>query len=280
MSKSRKREKKKLGNKKKRGKAKETGIGSRLNAGPFITNLTLFFLIASISVLVYARVHNFLVKSDYFNIKNVEFFSKVDGRLEKASALDVGIEEGDNIFGISLRKVYDNVKKRYPQFKDLKVRRTLPDKVVIEYEERRTFAKIILGRTYFVDKDGILIGSVRSAEDISGKEALPLIVGLSADGPIALGQTVDNVRVPLAIKVIEKVSARGGLGGISVSKIDVSNPSSATFFTAEGVQIRIGDEDIDRRLNRLAETLERLDIKDKSVKYLDLRFDDVVIGAR
>ncbi|MBI1976085.1 MAG: cell division protein FtsQ, partial [Candidatus Omnitrophica bacterium] len=52
------------------------------------------------------------------------------------------------------------------------------------------------------------------------------------------------------------------------------------FYLRSGIQVKMGKEMFPERLRVLSKTLEQLNVPQEQIRYIDLRFDDPVIGPK
>jgi cell division septal protein FtsQ len=141
---------------------------------------------------------------------------------------------------------------------------------VISVEERRPFTLVHGGRLHWMDEEGRLLGASPSAVS----SPLPVISGLTAD-ELASMRTSPGPKARAAIAVIRAlIRSGGGLTG-EISEIDMSRREGPVLYTIDGVEVRLGHEDWEERLQRLEGVLAQVATQD--VRAVDLRFRDQVV---
>ena len=65
-----------------------------------------------------------------------------------------------------------------------------------------------------------------------------------------------------------------------MTKIDIGDSKNLSFFVDQDIEIRIGNSHLIERLKILDQTLKTIELDRSKIRYIDLRFDDVVIGPR
>ena len=111
----------------------------------------------------------------------------------------------------------------------------------------------------------------------AGEGKLIVINGVSLWAKPEAGTTIKerNLKIALAlIKLLKEKSIH------DVRAVDVSDRRNAVFELQNGVKIKIGNEDFDSRLDMLKTTLRTKGLDFENIKYIDLRFKDVVIKPR
>ena len=63
-------------------------------------------------------------------------------------------------------------------------------------------------------------------------------------------------------------------------KVDIADPRNVTLIVDGAIEIRIGNSHYIERLKILDQTLKSQELNPAKVRYIDLRFDDVVVGMR
>ena len=77
------------------------------------------------------------------------------------------------------------------------------------------------------------------------------------------------------------ISRNKKLSKFKLKNIDVTDIRNISFyFDAENVEIKIGDNEFNKRLDALGTVLEQLGQDIGRVKYIDLRFEDPIVGPR
>jgi cell division septal protein FtsQ len=111
-----------------------------------------------------------------------------------------------------------------------------------------------------------------------GQPDLPLILGLDTKifGP-KLGQKYNIRELMLALNIIKAVQKNNELKDCKIKKIDVAYPNNTSFFIAEGLQIKLDEDDIEGKINILSTLLIRVKDELVNIKYIDLRFKEPVI---
>jgi cell division protein FtsQ len=178
------------------------------------------------------------------------------------------IPRGTNIFRLDTAGVIDRI-EALPEVRRADVVRELPDRVVISVEERRPFTLVHGGRLHWMDEEGRLLGTSPSAVS----SPLPVISGLTAD-ELASMRTSPGPKARAAIAVIRALIRSGGLTA-EISEIDMSRREGPVLYTIDGVEVRLGNEDWEERLQRLEGVLAQVATQD--VRAVDLRFRDQVV---
>jgi len=232
-------------------------------------------LYAAVIITIIAALAFMIRNSRYFKLERVEVvdMNRAAGALETDALLQTNI--GRNIFDIDIASVASRIENDYPVVKKAIVRRVLPNRLEINIIPRLPVAKIKDRRGYFpIDETGIVL----SADIKSGK--LPVIIGFSMWHRPNAGERFTGKQLKNTVSLIEAVSETSVSTDYGVATIDASNYSNLSFYLDDGIEVKIGGKDFHARLRKLKETLAGSDLDKGNIKYLDLRFDGVVIGPK
>jgi cell division protein FtsQ len=227
-----------------------------------------FIALTGLSLVVALAGGRWLLTTQRFAVARVEVrgASRVSPEQVMAAA---AIPRGTNIFRLDTTNVIDRI-EALPEVRRADVVRELPDRVVISVEERRPFTLVHGGRLHWMDEEGRLLGASPSAVS----SPLPVISGLTAD-ELASMRTSPGPKARAAIAVIRAlIRSGGGLTG-EISEIDMSRREGPVLYTIDGVEVRLGSEDWEERLQRLEGILAQVATQD--VRTVDLRFRDQVV---
>ena len=120
-------------------------------------------------------------------------------------------------------------------------------------------------------------------KNLSVDEA-PLISGVritSSRGSEPKLNESQEEKIKRALFLIDLISRNKKLLKFRLKNIDVADIRNISFyFDAENVEIKIGDSEFSKRLDTLGTVLEQLGQDIGRVKYIDLRFEDPIVGPR
>jgi len=235
-----------------------------------ITAVTVIFILV-LGLLVKA----FLYRSDYFRLKVVETRAVfLDQRAAQAMNNQlVNLYKGRNVFMIPLRSVSSAIRSAYADVRDVAVRIALPDKLVIDLKLRKPVAFVRNSKYYPIDEEGVVLPPVSTPESMKD---LPAIDGIdlrySRKGP--------SRNLALAIELLSQIRQARFMAQYGVSVINAADPRSMSFYMKNGLEVKIGSEDFEDRLEALARTLKDPRLVLDKIKYIDVRFEDVIIGPK
>lgn len=234
-------------------------------------------------VLLGFSLNSFLFASEYFNVTEIEV---VDQEPDNLSYPLARIKDNPNIFKIDLEKIAYSIERDYSDIQKAIVKRVLPNKLAIEILRRRPVAQIALeDRTgkadkfdfFTVNKDAYILSDLGNR----AKRDLPVVYGVnirSAD--IEIGHSYAQTNLMYAVSFIKEFYIGQFQNQYQITKIDVSQPRSMSFFIKDKLEVKIGDRNWKEKIENLGGILENMDIDYSQEYYVDLRFKDFVFGKK
>lgn len=141
---------------------------------------------------------------------------------------------GENLFQVDLARA-ERALAAEPWIRRARVRRELPDTVVLEIEEHRPRALVALGALYLADGDGVIFKRATPDE----ARGLPVVTGIGREVYIADRATA-QAQIRQALAVIDAFRAPGRP---SIGEVHLDLLGGATLYTDTGVAIRLGTTD-------------------------------------
>ena len=227
----------------------------RLRRRRVILRLFLFILILFSSYL-------FIFQTHFFNIVDIEVIG-VD-RIEpeqiiEASPYSVGI----NIFKID-KGLWEEALNAIPYIRNSRVSRSLPDRIIIEVEERTEVAVIPhIGALVHIDEEGYILSIEQENEGID----LPRIVGLELNGP----EVRDNVFELLEISDMTEFILLGQKSGLfsMMKHIDCSDMNNIIIGLKNGIKVAFGPlHNVKYKYSFLHHILEDIEKEDRDVRRI------------
>ncbi|MBU1061917.1 MAG: cell division protein FtsQ/DivIB [Candidatus Omnitrophica bacterium] len=227
------------------------------------------------------RLKYMFVDSEYFMIKEVVVTLYDEDGSEKTLPFDEIADqriEGTSIFFVDLSDFKEKVVLLHPEFKDVVVRRVLPNKLIVQVILRKAVLQIRSDRYYFVDREGVLLPDVKNFPDPN----LPIITGIGIN--LAKIQTsrfsrFEKDRLSKALSLIEDMRDIKELQEFKLKMVDITDPGNLSFYIDKvDVEIKIGNADFRNRLKVLATVLSQFSSDINNFKYIDLRFEDPIVG--
>ncbi len=151
----------------------------------------------------------------------------------------------------------------------------LPDKVSVSFSLRTPVAVVRNSKAYPVDEDGFLL-----AAPLAQDAGLPAIEGISVLSEDRRNGVIISDNLKSALLLVKEINKNRTVRQWVVEAIDAGDLDNLSFYLANGVQIVIGRENFRERLAMLAHTLKDPRLAMDKIRYIDVRFKDVVIGPK
>lgn len=224
--------------------------------------------------LLFSRNDAFLIRTLTLNTDDPVALSYLQGKR--------AIQKGANLFAFDIGDVREDFLRHSPNYRGIKLTRTLPDTLAVEVVPRQPLAVLSRRNGFAVDAEGCVFGQ-RSAPD-----TLPLISGYQGPflnpGQRVQGLTADAVRL-LDVwlnadhdheMVVREVDVRGGFAGAK-DTLRVTLTGDTVVDLAWQRSLGRGPverEDLQSRILFLRGLLRRAEADGKRVKRVDLSLDD------
>ena len=211
-----------------------------------------------------------LLTSSRFAVADVEV--RGTSRLEPAEVVAAsGIRRGMNLWRLDARAAAAGV-EGLAAVRRAEVVRAFPNRVTIVVEERRPFTLVHAGRLHWIDEEGVRVASEARAVSVS----LPVISGLT-DEEIAAASRAPSERVLTGVRLIRTLLRAGSPLLSQISEVDVGRTDGPVLYTVDGIEVRLGADEWDARIPRLAGVLAQVASSGQPVSAIDLRFRDQVV---
>ena len=230
-------------------------------------------LISVVLWAAYIKTAAFLTGADCFRVKVVTYASS----LQFVDKSELSFLKGRNIFQIDLAALERRLRLKYPQLRNLAIKRRFPNQIVVAARERHPFAQVKAGRRLLtVDKEGVVLSSATGKKD-----TLPLITGAERENKhFRLGKPLKGKRIRLALKILTRMDKTRALSAYRVSRIDVKNMSKVVARLSDGVDVIFDWDRVDRKIEKLGFLLSGRDVRLSEVRHIDLRFKEPVLKKK
>jgi cell division septal protein FtsQ len=217
-----------------------------------------------------------LLQDPFFRLKTIDV--QTDGVLTPAQVLPpLGLQKNMTLFDVSLRDVARGL-KAMPRIRKFTVYKHFPDTLVIRLEERKpVFQLRLIGRThsFLVDTDGILF----KFSDSIQPNLLIVEDDLQTSKTLRLGKNYPFHHLQSVLSVYALAKDNTMLKNEKIEKVAIDSLSNLSLFLDDKLELKVGRENISERLGKL-NSVENLlhDKKERqNVRYIDLRFEDVIV---
>lgn len=218
----------------------------------------------------------FAIQSDLFTLRKVTL---EDGKpLPNEVAYHfAGLRVGQRLFGVDLAKSERLIRLKHPEYQWVLVERVLPDEVRIVLKEKKPVAQIHHRRYYLMDHESMII----SEPSDEALEDLPVVRGIEvSEKKLMRGARLKSHRLQQAVQLLKDIRRFKILRGHELTLIDVGDSNNFFFWIDDGIEVRISARDFASQLKKFSDAVAHMEIDPKKIRYIDLRFDDIVIGPR
>lgn len=185
-------------------------------------------------IMVISVTATILIKSSYFNIKEIEV--KNNNIVTRDEVITLANITNQNIFLLSKQKVETNIKNN-PYIDEVKINRKLPNKIIVDIKEKDVRGIVRLKNAFVdIDSKGRMVHTVNKFPD--GK--LILVEGIDVKEYIFNENVTNDERKLnaliniLQLFVLENVKK-------DIEKVDIKDPYSVIIKTKKGIDIDVGD---------------------------------------
>jgi cell division septal protein FtsQ len=241
---------------------------------PFVIKFVLIALSAVLVGWAVGRGAKYLLRSnDYFRIRSVT----IDASLEFINKDDLKPLLGENIFAVRLQKVQSKLSNKYPQASDLKVVRRFPNQIAVIAKQRFPFVQIpVAGKAVILDDQGVVL----SLEE-KGDKKFPQIIGVKQHGQeVVRGLPFDGPDMAAALAIVKNFQAEKSLSSYQIESVNVENMSKVYFTLLDNPDVIVDQDKIAHGIKVLSVVLSQGQLDLKQVKYIDLRFNEPIIGKK
>ncbi|MFH0763764.1 MAG: cell division protein FtsQ/DivIB [Candidatus Omnitrophota bacterium] len=233
-----------------------------------------------ISVLViFMLARAFLARSDYFRLRTIEArpLASETGIMPSINYDQLlNLYKGRNIFTVNLNSVVRFFKDAIPDAKEIKAYIVLPDKIDVSLRCRHPAAFLKGERAYVIDDEGCILSGMYTGS----LKSLPVIEGVSTRQGERIGRKFTSGNLKIALELLKEIKRAGLFTKYGVAGISAQDPQNLSFTLANGIEVRIGSEHFLDRLRVLEKTIKDPRMVLDRIDYIDVRFEDAVIGPK
>ena len=241
---------------------------------PFLLKFTVVMAIAgAIGFGLYQGLAYFLINTEYFKIKSVV----PDPSLAFINKRDISKFIGQNIFFVDLKEAQTRLSFKYPQVAELNITKQFPSQITISAKNRAPFAQTELGNKIItLDDKGMILSST---SDLNPQ--LPFISDLmSPAGTVSVGQPLRGRDITIALQLIAAFDHDLGLKNYQIKKIDAENLSKIQVILDNDILIFFDQDEIDEQVRMLSVLFSQGQLDIATIKYIDLRFKEPILGKK
>jgi cell division septal protein FtsQ len=252
----------------------------RISSGINPKFIWISFLLLGFCVSIFYAWHIFS-KSEFFSIKEVKSNIKFSDEFTNEI-------KGKSLLNLDTKRIYLRIYRSHPEYKSINVIKQFPATLKIDIKLRIPVAKFYAKKAYFIDKEGVIIGSGEEvvsgvqnpAPILTADQKLILIAIDDYNTAIQRGSQIRDKRLVLAFELMQAIAERKFLQKLPVRVVNTTFGESA-YFIVGNAKIIIGNDDIARRLYILENILNnKLDANLSNVEYIDLRYKKAYVSYR
>lgn len=180
------------------------------------------------------------------------------------------------LYEVDLTAIQRNVMSHH-YVKDVVVERSLPNSIHIQVVERIPIAIVNHTETIYLDENGVVLPKSISHRLFD----LPMISGISASEPLALGSIIKQPDVIEALHLLATMKTVNRPMYHNISEVHVRNGGDLVIYSTEGgVPIIFGRDEIPSKIVKL-ETFWNSIVRTRgtqSLQYVDLRYQDQIVA--
>jgi len=238
-------------------------------------------IVVSVIVILLAAAlfRAFIYRSDYFRLRAIELKGAfIDQRITQSITAELfRVYKGKSVFEVNLKGVHKYLQMSYPDASDIAVTIDLPDKLGVTLKFRKPVALVgTIYAQYPIDEDGYVLPRA----DAKQIKNLPVILGVDIKGEEKRSRDSRSKNLGLALDFIKIVKRFKFINDIGVLTVDVRDVHNLIFIMRNGIEVRMGSEDFLKRLDLLEKTIRNPRVLINNVKYIDVRFKDVVVAPK
>lgn len=224
----------------------------------------LIFIIILLLISVFFILYT---KTSFFHISSIEVYGN-DKITDEKLILASGIMIDENIFKVNLKMAKENI-ILHPYVKNVKIKRRLPNKILITIDERKEVAIInYIGSYIYIDEEGIILNILSEKKDGQIIE----ISGIEIDSP-EIGKKIAFSNEKIQDNLLEFINESRKLrllGSLDTAYIDENG--KINIYLDNGAEVAFGTlDDVKYKLNFLISILEEL--KNRNQSYREIHLD-------
>ena len=211
------------------------------------------FVAAAVAAVVYLPVF----KLETIDVKGTSYIPP-DDVLRIA-----GVRKGQHMFQVETGKAVQNLRKDI-RIEQAIVKRTFPNGIYIEVEERRPVACVACEFGFLdLDRKGMVLNAYR----VRHLQTIPFLAGIAARD-LYIGDMFENEQIILALQYLSSLDETELA---QIAEMNLANPGYVVVRTTDAAEIRIGVLDrIEEKVKLTKSFLGDLRTTQKPIKFIDL----------
>lgn len=229
-----------------RGRRGEKGGGKFSKIVKNTIRVALRLLLVLLFLFIGHWVYIHLLGDPYFRVREIE----VEGgrKIPRETLLSLTVIEGmPNLFSVRLKEVIKRL-ETHPWIERVRVGKVFPNKILIQIEEKKPMAIIQLEELYYIDTKGEIFSPVGEGDEYN----YPYLTGLTRRA-LERDPTEAKRLISQALEIL-RIAGRENLPPLKeISEIHMEKTFGIDCFTkTEGVEVKMGWEDFEEKLEKLS----------------------------
>lgn len=235
------------------------------------------FIIFLILFFITKGIHNMLLKSELFTVKEVRMLRIEEGANIVDSSVSLKLEEGINIFKLDLLRCKQQIEKAHSEIKDVRIIRSFPDKIIVLFKKRKPVCQVRSAKYYLVSEDAVVLPYPNN----NMTAGLFVITGIYInENRLPFDRKLNIGSMRRALQLIKQIKETDFCKKYRIEEIDASNEFDPVIRLENGIQIKIGRHNFIKKEPALIEVLKDLESKGLRPRSIDLRFEDVIVTPK
>jgi cell division septal protein FtsQ len=239
-----------------------------------IVRMAAAVVVISLISLVCFEVYGFVGKATFLRLDRIDV-SGVKKLTRDEILAAASVKTGDDLLGLKLSRIGEQLGKN-PWIASVRVRRNFPHSLSIDVTERHPVGVVSMGYLYYLDISGEIFKPLQEGDSLD----YPVVTGLSEDDllrdPAGAKETLKGVLALL--QQLQKKRDGGGASLADISELHYDKGFGYTLFTMDrGLPIRLGMDDFNDKLDRLARIYSELQLQMPKIEYIDLDYNDRIV---
>ena len=209
-------------------------------------HVSFHLLILSFFLFLGHRVYAYLLEDPLFRVRGVD----VGGceKLSRETLLSLARVEGmPNLFTVNLKDVSRRLED-HPWIEYVVVRKTFPNKISIQVEERKPIAILQLEELYYIDAKGMIFSRVGEKDGYN----YPFLTGLDRQSLEKESEETKGL-ITKALELLLTVEKEKVPPLKAISEVHMEKTSGVHCFTkTQGIEIKMGWDHFGEKLKRLS----------------------------
>lgn len=213
--------------------------------GPWLLKLTVLAAATAAVFFGGQASYEWARTTPYFALKRV-VFQGLKHTTESELLKLAGVGPGQNLMALDVQAL-EAAMASHPWVKRVELSRHFPNGITVKVSEHAPEAIVALGDLYLLDGDGEPFKRLQAGDALD----LPLVSGIDREMYVSEPETV-KAQLRDALAVMRDYAKSEAGKGAQLSEVRVEGEEVALILSGTGQEVRLGDGDVQQKLERLA----------------------------